>query len=409
MVGGGFLAGSLPWNALMAAENKDHFFVQITLTEGWDVTLATDPWIPEQRPDAKDMFIEYSPSELLKSEEIFMGPAMKPLMEYASQMAVVNGILAGISDNGHDAHRRYMTTGMGNVSRPEIAVQIAECASDAGALGVLSLNGRPFMGSSKQMVTDVNSLIGVGESVGTDLDLPRANSPVSRAQELLKKQAAKLKEMQELARKIRESLNSVLPANNFVLQQLPLAMAGFQAGLARTATLSLRPFQGQGLDTHSGHETNHLNALKGLMADIGIILKAFQQTPFGTSGESFYDRTTFYVTSDFARTPALNTSGGKDHNPMTNSVILIGKGIRGGQTVGGSRLITRDESPIGSSYHIASGFDYRTQKVVAVRDSSTSVILPENVIATVERLFGISKSWSEIQMRGYQALSSLTP
>lgn len=404
MIGGGFLAGSLPFETLLASENKDHFFVQITLTDGWDITLATDPWLPEQRPEVKDMFIEYSPSELLKGEEIFMGPAMNPLLEYAAQMTIVNGILAGKSDNGHEAHRRYMTTGVGNSARPEIAVQIAECSQDAGALGVLTLNGRPFLGSSKQMVTDIGSLNGVGGSNGVDLEIPRANTPVSRAQELLKKQALKLQEMQTLSAQLKTTLKSIIPESNFTLGMIPSVIAGFQTGLARTATMSLRP-QGQGLDTHSAHEGVHKNALTGLMGDIATILKAFKEIPFGNKGESFYDRTTFYITSDFSRTPALNTSGGKDHNPLTNSVILIGRGLKGGRTVGASRLVTREQSSLGMPYHIAGGFDHGTQQVVTERTATTTVILPENVIASVEKLFGVPKSWSGIQMKGYKALS----
>jgi uncharacterized protein (DUF1501 family) len=45
------------------------------------------------------------------------------------------------------------------------------------------------------------------------------------------------------------------------------------------------------------------------------------------------------VISEFARTPALNGARGKDHNPMTNSVLFAGHGIQKGKTVRASLLI----------------------------------------------------------------------
>jgi hypothetical protein len=59
------------------------------------------------------------------------------------------------------------------------------------------------------------------------------------------------------------------------------------------------------------------------------------------------------VASEFSRTPALNQFRGKDHNHLTNSVLLAGYGIKGNQQLGKSKVISRHNSPDGQSKHLA--------------------------------------------------------
>ena len=47
------------------------------------------------------------------------------------------------------------------------------------------------------------------------------------------------------------------------------------------------------------------------------------------------DRTTFLVTSEFARSPVRNARGGRDHH-LTSSAMVMGPGIEGGQVLGSS-------------------------------------------------------------------------
>lgn len=49
--------------------------------------------------------------------------------------------------------------------------------------------------------------------------------------------------------------------------------------------------------------------------------------------QGLWDRTTILVTSEFARTPKLNARGGRDHH-LSNSCLVAGNGIAGGQVVG---------------------------------------------------------------------------
>ena len=53
----------------------------------------------------------------------------------------------------------------------------------------------------------------------------------------------------------------------------------------------------------------------------------------GVAAPSMLEETTVVVCSEFARTPLLNGDNGKDHHPW-NSMLLVGKNVRGGVTVG---------------------------------------------------------------------------
>lgn len=405
-IGSGLILGTVPFqNAWAAPKNPNHFFVQIVVSGGWDITLATDPWTNAVRPKETDLFIEYSPSEVLSvTPEMSWGPALSPLLPFAGNISIVNGILAGQSDNGHSAHQIYMTTGAGNGTRPESAVHLAECVSE-GPLGVLASGGRPYLAGSKQMVTDLSALSGVTGSASDELLIDGDASAVEQAKKVLREQGPLLMTMKTKEAELKELLKNDLPTNDFNLTNLPLMFAAFSVGLADMATLSLNA--NNGLDTHANHVGAHLTGLKGVFEKLALLMKLMKSVPFGVSGESLLDRTTFYVTSEFSRTPALNTSGGKDHNPLTNSALLMGRGIKGGQAVGASRLIPADQSDVGMSYHIASGFDFATQAPVSQRTADTSVILPENMIVTLEKIFQVPTSWSNLQLKGFKPLSSL--
>ena len=63
-------------------------------------------------------------------------------------------------------------------------------------------------------------------------------------------------------------------------------------------------------------------------------MDALEATPMGDgSGESFLDRTTIVMYSDFARSTILNRMGGRDHW-LISGMFLAGADINGGTVVG---------------------------------------------------------------------------
>ncbi len=99
--------------------------------------------------------------------------------------------------------------------------------------------------------------------------------------------------------------------------------------------------------------------------------------------------------SEWSRTPALNAAKGKDHNPFTNSVLLAGRGIRGGSVVGASKLIPRKKTGTGMPDLIAAPYDYKAQKI-ATGPEGASFIYPENVIQTVGQIFGNPENFNPV-------------
>jgi uncharacterized protein (DUF1501 family) len=63
------------------------------------------------------------------------------------------------------------------------------------------------------------------------------------------------------------------------------------------------------------------------------------------------DRTLVIVHSEFGRMPISQRGVGRDHNPGTQTVLMAGAGIRGGQVIGSSDEFgyKAQEQPI--SYH----------------------------------------------------------
>ena len=68
-----------------------------------------------------------------------------------------------------------------------------------------------------------------------------------------------------------------------------------------------------------------------------MLAEMLQATPHPASG-TWLDHTTIVCASEFNRSPALNATGGRDH-ATTNSMLLLGGGIRGGTIIGATHPI----------------------------------------------------------------------
>jgi uncharacterized protein (DUF1501 family) len=123
-----------------------------------------------------------------------------------------------------------------------------------------------------------------------------------------------------------------------------------------------------GLDTHFGTQTTHaLNQRAGFDA-LGALVDDLRRTPHPAGGD-FMDHTTILVFSEFARTPLINSTSGRDHH-LTNSCLLMGAGLKHNVTFGRS-------GDIGMAPAV---LDLNTGH--SDPNNGTN-ILPEHIIATV--------------------------
>ncbi|MGE0616693.1 MAG: DUF1501 domain-containing protein, partial [Bacteriovoracia bacterium] len=129
---------------------------------------------------------------------------------------------------------------------------------------------------------------------------------------------------------------------------------------------------------------------------------------------SLLDVTTIMVSSEFGRTMrqeglAIDKTG-TDHNPLTNTILLGGKGIRGGCVFGASDFQTPDEklSPIHQSFDpqklklMGRPFDFTS---MSARDDlpktykASDYLGMSSVANTVYALFGVPEKYHRLLAR----------
>ena len=110
-----------------------------------------------------------------------------------------------------------------------------------------------------------------------------------------------------------------------------LAFDLFERGLTRTAMLRYKGWCAEGWDTHQGLEKQDTNFGDLFEYLIGIMAELEGRTSH--TGAALSDEVTIVVFSEMGREPRLNSWGGRDHWTFT-SLLMIGSGIQGGQTIG---------------------------------------------------------------------------
>lgn len=161
------------------------------------------------------------------------------------------------------------------------------------------------------------------------------------------------------------------------------------------------------IDMHAGSSAQQVEvAFTQLTKEIAEFLRVLIDTPYNDS-RSMMDVTTFAITSEFGRTmcqPWNFENSGTDHNSLTNSVIIGGKGIRPGQVIGASDFQSSQE--VLSQAHL--GFDKQKIKMMGQPfdyksgfnkklDPATPYLSPDylnaaNVINTLQHLFKVDST-----------------
>ncbi len=152
------------------------------------------------------------------------------------------------------------------------------------------------------------------------------------------------------------------------------ALTCFQLGLSRCAMIQDLGWCSGGWDNHSNlmHQDWSYDELFGYLSEVMVDL----QTRTTVAGRPLSEEVTIVVVSEMGRHPQINSAGGRDHWTYT-SAMLIGSGIRGGQSIGGL-----DTDFIGKPVDLGTG---------DVADSATG-LLPSHLGATLLTLAGLDLS-----------------
>jgi hypothetical protein len=280
-----------------------------------------------------------------------------PLIKYQSDFTVINGV--GMDPNGfvgHGNNMYYLFTNSPNPGRDSWLPYIG--ATSNSPLEYVHIGG--FEGDGNQAPTNFSGSIQLLPGQGGNLANALKNGPQIDLQSPLMKQifarinanaagagifskgAAKMGAGLTKAPELAETLKKVSSGQGGTefASALDLAIAYFRGGVTSSATIMYD--RDPVLDTHGGSSAQKQPDLfKVVVSDLELLFKTLKETPFDVNaGLSFFDVTTVVITSEFSRTMRQNgnniDSTGTDHNPLTNTVIVAGKGIKGGQVIGAS-------------------------------------------------------------------------
>lgn len=362
--------------ALSAQDFLKHQVIMIRIPGGWDTSLCMDPWTADQRLPESEYFIEYRKDQLLKIGERFFGPSMAPLKDYLPRATVINGLFLSRRDNGHDAATLYVETGNGEGHLGSFGIELEGIALNS-AMGLM-INTNVTMGHRMTSVWDANRVLANGkvspadtifndEPGGSFIDLAK-NALINNGDRIAKFNSLLAEDVKKGGLKI----HSVIAA-------------GFSAGLTQSAAIGIPKF----LDTHSNHPQSHNETLTSAFEDVKALLDSLRATPsFYDTQKSLLDSTTVIVTSEFTRTPALNASLGKDHNPQCNSMLIFSPLLKAA-TVGASHIVTQSKSSTGRPLLASTPLHRKTFMPMEERPD-TFLLRPENIYGTLLTAMGVN-------------------
>lgn len=440
---GASILGALPFRAFAQATNSltapDRCFVFVYFSGGWDQLLAFDPRDPdiftadritETRilpgynliTDSKIPQRPIIPQKAgLPRSNIDFGPAVGRLSDHYDLMTVVRGI--NMATLGHEVGYRYFLTGKrpaGSAARgsstateivgqmkpavpiPSIAYNI-ETYNDrypgtANALRVSKTNDLllTLKPSSQQLDSEIEkSLVdfrgqpisceqaaygtgGVTSTYETSRDQMKAvlSAKLNEAFDLSLKDATKYPEQAAT-----RTFYNLTPEGTIALDspagRAAMVATALKKGISQCVSINLTG----SLDTHFGTQTTHAQRLREGFDALATLVDDLRRTPH-TSGGNFMDHTTIMVFSEFARTPLINSTSGRDHH-LCSSCLLMGAGLQHNVVYGKS-------GDIGMAPALV---DLKT----GASDPNGENIYPEHIVATVLASAGLDYSYMRVE------------
>ena len=399
-------------NVAKADRGSDpHMFLVIRIWNSMDTTIGLNPWTAEPI-SGNNLFLDdnYEVFTSPRAPQIKLGPGAKPLLPHIEDLSIINGIFMGTVDLGHPAAQNYITTAKDSPDAPHFIAELADHCRyrDAKELESLLFNSSlntfdlekiekiPFSALSTVLEYD-NKL-----QFNSMPILSTRNSSFKEADTQIEMTQDERREMYKIIKSISSASETQYPNNgNKKLSEEAMVAAAFSSQSTRFAQLDYSEFD---LDNHTGFAKNHLESQTKAWSKVSEIIEILKNTPLASTGEALFPNyVTLAVLTEFSRLPFLNENQGKDHNFFDNSIILGGKGVKGGQVVGDHHLFVKDnkrsESQL-SGCHI----DYSTGEVVkndyyntyevekVIENSQVNLIRPENVLKTMGEIFSVDHS-----------------
>ncbi|NBO39272.1 DUF1501 domain-containing protein [bacterium] len=330
--------------------------VWIHMQGGWDILETVDP--KTQSTSKLDMVYDYSLAQPLAgaSEDIRLGRWWPNTARLGSDLILVRGLAMGTTS--HDAGSVYADTGVlsnsGNVNAASIPTIIA---SQSGAtIPLIQFNGgdtpRLDRGLLKPVSVvragDLNLYQGLFPANTQDNTASQRVLEYSRRSLLRYQNSAGANDRATAVEAARSKIQVQIDAG--VGSQLSLTdsdKAAYVSALGKDASsrmdnavssfaLAYKLIKNNlvscinmgvgGFDTHTNQDRNLMPILTSFDALFATFLSQLKSA-------GLLDKTLVVLYSDFARTPKVNNSAGRDHWPV-GGALIAGGGLLGGRAVG---------------------------------------------------------------------------
>jgi uncharacterized protein (DUF1501 family) len=437
--------------AQKAVPDEPHFLLVLFVKGGLDTTYFFDARSLDQHAAKLQTNYMKNPQEPtiwtgVNGGKTKVSPLVKPLEKFRQNFSILNGVLMADNFDGHEQNINFLFTGNpfgGDWFGPLINNEgkysldgltfvgniFADFPSNGGgtiSLAPKSLNQMAISARKTQTSTRKDLLIDFAAARSAALGGPNGVTSLNRLTQGAQKMYSGILEF----RKIQSKIAKFSAKETGDIQTLiNSAMQVFNLGISRTVALSLDSLENLAnstFDVHSGELAKKSPIMyEQVVNAVADIFKTLRETPFPGTQKSFLDVTTVMLGSDFNRTTRqlevdIDQSG-TDHNPLSNTILLGGKGIKGNMIIGATDLDTLN----GKTYGKVSGahksldpeliktmgkpFDIRDLKLTNTYPEAyarNQYLTMENVINTLLKSFGLTKN---DQLRPYSGDRSGKP
>lgn len=376
-------------------EPRHHYFLHIQLDGGLDSQYLFDAR-PLEFTEKKLLVNYYGKDPILytgkNGQASYRTDLVEPLMRWSSRFAVLNGVVMGPTFEGHDQGLNVLMTGnaFGGAS------YLPMTNMDGRFLDYIQ-TGRVFSGAftntggsmelspsvCRQLASQIKAIAGkrhvLAASDRQAQTVGGRNSSLGLSSRQLRAAYAGIPDFATRLSNVEISESSPSSGQNSdsliknTKANVQLFTEIVRVGVANAGFLVIN----EDLDTHGASSAKALpNIVSKISEALAAVFEHLHTTP-SPSGRSMLDDTTIIIGTEFSRTMRQQSGDfeqmGTDHNPLNNTIILAGKGVKGGQVIGASDFSTTTENL--SKAHLALDpakiklmglpFDYATSQVLA--------------------------------------------
>lgn len=344
-----FACSALPWweVATAQAQNRTKNLIVVLAPGGWDISACLDP-----KPQSE--LVATPPGELktFGDLELLTGPERPAVEQFFSTWSANAAVLHGIEVRSiaHEECSKRILTGTNSASNPDIGSIIGRQAEGQVpvpymVLGNTAFTG-PYTGSSGRvgLTGQLSTLLTPERAYPFENNTTRFNPDAAESdliRDFVRRRADHVMQTRGQAGVNREKLNDFkLAVDNsqalrslsdsfgeqqFALEfepQINLAIRVLKDGISRSVIIQ----DPNDWDTHDDNDNRQFANLQMLYTNLQTLMGRLES-------EALLDDTIVVVMSEMSRTPQKNQGNGKDHWPVTSSLIL-GASVNGGRSYG---------------------------------------------------------------------------